>query len=232
MRYIQEFIFKGSYYHLWYVPAVIVGLMLCVFLARKNQVKADIIVALLFIIGLIGRNYYSLIPGCENVVSAYNKVFLTFCNGLFWGCPMVWMGRKLCSIINRPAKQYYVKMLVISLTVISFVLLFFESYLVRNITPDQINSNLICADFIAVVFVAVGIKMQVHICNDSRMIRIFGTVLYFIHPLMLWIIPFISKKLVSMSTNIEMIVVCIFAIFISLLVTIASKRIKILKILF
>lgn len=225
--------FKGSYYHLWYVPALIIGLLICVLLDKKDGVKVDIIVGFLFLIGLIGRDYYSLIPGCDFLVETYNKVFLTFCNGVFWGCPMVWMGRKLCSLLYHPLKPFK-KAIIMTIIAALFMLLFIESYLVRNITLDQINSNLLCSDIIAVLIVAVGISSNIQIfCKKNpKKIRILGTCLYFIHPLMLWVIPFFSKRIVLMNKVNEIIAVCLTSVIVSFLISMLSTKVKALKILY
>lgn len=85
---LQDLLFNGTMYHLWYLPASVVGALIAWFLVRKLDFKcAMVISALLYIIGLLGDSYYGI---CENIAvlrSVYDVLFRVFDytrNGLFF----------------------------------------------------------------------------------------------------------------------------------------------------
>lgn len=60
---LRDFVFSGSYAHLWYLPATAVGVIL-VFLLKKvlGTRKTGIILLLLFAAGLLAQSYFGLLP--------------------------------------------------------------------------------------------------------------------------------------------------------------------------
>ncbi len=91
---ITDFFFCGSYFHLWFMPALITGLLIvsCLYKCGLSSKKIFVISILLYIIGLFGQSYYGLLYGVRENASwfaslsdFYFKVFGTTRNGLFEG---------------------------------------------------------------------------------------------------------------------------------------------------
>ncbi|MFR8317287.1 MAG: acyltransferase family protein [Catenibacillus sp.] len=84
-----KFIFvDGTFYHLWYFPAVIFGVAFVCLLLEKMSVKAVFAVSVvLYGIGLLGDSYYGLVLSVPVLASIYDGIF-TVCeytrNGLFY----------------------------------------------------------------------------------------------------------------------------------------------------
>lgn len=58
---LQELFFTGTFYHLWYLPAVMLGMVLTVALLRFAGLRwTKRIVVVLYVIGLLGDSYYGL----------------------------------------------------------------------------------------------------------------------------------------------------------------------------
>lgn len=81
----RQVLFDGSFYHLWYLPALLLGAPIAWLLNRLGQKKALLIAGGLYLIGLGGGSYYGPLP--ESVAHLYNTVFRVFAytrNGLFY----------------------------------------------------------------------------------------------------------------------------------------------------
>lgn len=93
---VRNIIFDGTFYHLWYLPASIIGVSLICLLGRKLSIKPIIgIAALLYLFGLLGDSYYGLavkVPFLKNVYDAGFRVFSYTRNGLFYAPIFLAMG--------------------------------------------------------------------------------------------------------------------------------------------
>lgn len=102
-------LFDGTFYHLWYFPACILGIMLLYGMHRFLKMKCNslfFICGLLYILGLLGDSYYGLIADLPVIGDIYSALFLISSytrNGLFLA-PLfllmgAWMGEKYpCSV--------------------------------------------------------------------------------------------------------------------------------------
>ena len=58
---IKDIVFDGTLYHLWYLPASIIGAAIAWYLVRKFDYGAALIMTgILYFIGLFGDSYYGL----------------------------------------------------------------------------------------------------------------------------------------------------------------------------
>lgn len=106
----KQLIWEGTFYHLWYLPGVILGLMLVYLLGRLwNYGGVLLVSSLLYVIGLGGDSYYGLIsqwgPGkafYEGLfsVSAYTR------NGVFFAPVFLWLGYGL-ALRKKPKGNVY-----------------------------------------------------------------------------------------------------------------------------
>lgn len=84
----KAFFFDGTYYHLWYLPAVGLGLFLAwAGLRGFGRKGAFLCAGVLYLIGLMGDSYYGLtekIPLLENCYESMFQVFTYTRNGLFF----------------------------------------------------------------------------------------------------------------------------------------------------
>ena len=60
---LRRVIFDGSFYHLWYLPALLLGTSIAYFLSRFKPQAAIPIAGALYLIGLSGESYYGLVSG-------------------------------------------------------------------------------------------------------------------------------------------------------------------------
>lgn len=72
---LQDVFFGGTFYHLWYFPALLLGVAL---LYALRRLKAPVLLALcagLYLVGLLGDSYFGLISGAPPLAAAYGAVF-------------------------------------------------------------------------------------------------------------------------------------------------------------
>jgi len=94
IEFIKNFLFSGSYYHLWFLPSLIVALLINWLLRNKNVIVVGICFSLLFIIALISEPYNFLVSEKINhLFKLYFSIFITCRNGLFFGSIYVFIGR-------------------------------------------------------------------------------------------------------------------------------------------
>ncbi|CFX01070.1 Alanine racemase [Syntrophomonas zehnderi OL-4] len=93
---IRLVLFDGTFYHLWYLPAVILGALMVFLLSRKLSFQAVMVVSLfLYGIGLMGDSYFGAISGVPVLATAYDAMFQVFSytrNGLFYAPVFLTMG--------------------------------------------------------------------------------------------------------------------------------------------
>lgn len=85
---LKDIIFNGTFYHLWYFPAVILGVGTVIPLLRSLRFKAAFFITfLLYLIGLFGDSYYGFSSQIPFLKGFYHILFQCFDytrNGLFF----------------------------------------------------------------------------------------------------------------------------------------------------
>ncbi|CAM4436722.1 serine/alanine racemase [Paenibacillus endophyticus] len=86
--FMKDLVFDGTFYHLWYLPALIVGLCLVYVLYQKLSIRwLAAVGSLLFILGLLGDSYYAVTENAAGLKLMYDAMFQAFDytrNGLFY----------------------------------------------------------------------------------------------------------------------------------------------------
>ncbi len=93
---LKEIFFDGTFYHLWYLPAVILGCLLIVGLLYVcSPLTVSVIVFVLYILGMLGDSYYNLISQIPFLKMVYEGLFTVSSytrNGIFFAPLFLWMG--------------------------------------------------------------------------------------------------------------------------------------------
>ncbi len=126
---LKMFFLDGTFYHLWYLPALLLGFCLALFLLRALPLPAAGAAAvLLYAIGLLGDSYYGLISDISWIRAFYNILFQIFeytRNGLFYA-PLFLLLGFLASARKRPGD--YISLLFLGF---SFALLLTEGIVLQ-----------------------------------------------------------------------------------------------------
>lgn len=228
--YVWRFIFIGSYYHLWFLVALMIAVCLLYLSVVNNRIGTFLIVSfILYIIGLFGDSYYGLLPSgdIKVFVDGYLKIFETTRNGLFFGCFYVALGgyiatsRKFLSNYilyddhgNLEEIEEGVENRVIALFTISLILLSAEAlYLELNHIGRDYNMYVMLIPATLCLFLLIK-EFNIYLTKTTSIkIREYSMVIYFIHPLFILLVKWICVKLGLVNVyTLEFLLVCVFSV--------------------
>lgn len=174
---VQQVLFEGTFYHLWYLPAALLGAWLTSLLMRRTSrgVCAAIVTAL-YVLGLLGDSYWGLIEGVPGVSNAYSALFALMGytrNGLFFAPMFMFLGAEM-----RMAKRRGVGFEAAGL-VLSFALMLAEALNARAQGLQRHDSMYVLLPFVMYFLFALlsRVKGSVRLPLGS-----FSLLVYVLHP--------------------------------------------------
>lgn len=195
VTFLKDILINGTFYHLWYFPALILGLWITYFLIKKLGSKSIIIISLLYIIGLFGDSYYGLVEMNNFTNYLYNGLFKIFDytrNGIFYVPIFIYLGY----LIKIKKKEYkYTLIYIISL----FIGMTLEGFLLHNLNFQRHDSMYI---FLIPLMYFLFNYLINHCKGKNKRLRNIATEIYIFHPLIIVIVRFISDLI-----NLENIIV-------------------------
>ncbi|WP_054024730.1 acyltransferase family protein [Bacillus sp. FJAT-28004] len=88
VSFMRDIVFDGTFYHLWYLPALIIGLFITYYLYQKLSLSMLLVIgSLLYAVGLLGDSYYGITQNIAFLKHFYEWMFHIFDytrNGLFY----------------------------------------------------------------------------------------------------------------------------------------------------
>ena len=124
ISYLRDFLLNGSYYHLWFLPALMLGTVIVFFVYDKKGLSFTLKLSLvLYIIGYfinVYTNLWQQIPIVSFFFAFFTKVFTTARNGIFFAPLFISMGLLLTKTKRLPKRTCFIGF------IISFVLLVLE----------------------------------------------------------------------------------------------------------
>ncbi len=168
----------GTYYHLWYFPALIMGLWASYFLLKHlNKKLALSIICFLFLIGLLGDSYYGLTTQVPLLKSIYEKIFSLFNytrNGLFYtpvflsiGCQLKSKKENLTSNKNLIFAGFFL------------ILMSIEGFILHHYDLQRHDSMYIC--LIPLMYFLFNFILSTTIGVNVK-VRTLATMIYIMHP--------------------------------------------------
>lgn len=184
--FLKKLLIDGTFYHLWYFPATILGIMIARWLNQFGLRIALPAAALLYLIGLGGDSYYGLVSKIPLLRSIYDSIF-TLCgytrNGLFFAPLFLLMGAAGCRWSRRTALAG----LGLSLVAMSTEGLWLHSLGIQR--HDSMYLMLpLCMAYIFSL-------LRSGNSGACRRARTFSAVMYVIHPLCIVLIRGVAKAL-------------------------------------
>lgn len=96
---LKWLLMDGTFYHLWYLPAALLGCVITAALLKYCPIAAGgILAALLYVAGLMGDSYYGLVAQVQPLENVYGFLFRISSytrNGIFFAPVFLWMGAVL-----------------------------------------------------------------------------------------------------------------------------------------
>jgi serine/alanine racemase len=182
-------IFDGTFYHLWYLPAVILGVLIVSLLGRKLPLRAILgVTLLLYVIGLMGDSFYGLTSGVPVLSNMYEAMFHVFSytrNGLFYAPVFLVIG----AWFGYSSRIYGVKVSAVGF-VISIALMSAEGFSLRYLGWQRHDSMYLtllpCMYFLYQLVLTWNIK-------PGPSLRVISTWIYLIHPIFIIIVRGVAK---------------------------------------
>ena len=184
----RDILLDGTFYHLWYLPAAMLGALITCFLLKKFKASnAFFITLLLYAIGLFGDSYYGAISKVYLIKSFYGVLFTVSSytrNGIFFAPVFIMLGG-----IIRNHKVRRVKSCTLCF-LISFALLIVEGLLLHAFNLQKHDTMyfmlLPCMFFLFQSLLFISGK-------GSKILRKLSMVMYIIHPFIIILLRGILK---------------------------------------
>ncbi|WP_080847822.1 serine racemase VanT catalytic subunit [Cytobacillus gottheilii] len=183
---IKDIIFDGTFYHLWYFPGLILGVMIVAFLVRKIGLKFTFFISLiLYIIGLFGDSYYGVTETLSSLETFYDVVFTLSDytrNGVFMVPIFLMLGMLIYKGNHVIPLQRNLLFFIIS-----FSLLILEGLLLHAFELQRHDSMYIM--LVPAMYFLFRSLLQIR-GKSSKGLRTISTIMYIIHP---WIIVLVRS---------------------------------------
>ncbi len=141
---LRMIIFDGTFYHLWYFPACILGILLVRLMSRFLSLKGITAVsAVLYVIGLLGDSYYGLIQKVPALEAVYEFGFAIFSytrNGLFLAPIFLVMGMWAATADERGQQEENSLSFCCMGLALSFLMMTGEAFLLRHFELQRHDS--------------------------------------------------------------------------------------------
>lgn len=228
LLYARDFLFMGSYYHLWFLPSLIFAVLFVYFLLERINIKKVLILSLiLYIIGMfinVYGDFFTHVPLVSNLLDIYLIVFATARNGLFFGCIFVSLGY----LIAKHESNFieFKRSGVISF-LISFALLIGEAYLIRSLHMMNDLTSMYLMLIPCVYFLFCTLLSYKNDRPNSNFVRNSSTLLYFSHCYIIFfvgLIPFFKMNSILYFVIVMLLSMAFIYGFFE-----ASKKFKILR---
>ena len=94
-EFLKDLLLDGTFYHLWYFPAVLTGCLVLILLCRLSVTAAAVFSIIAYAIGLLGDSYYGIVKDIPVVSSIYDGIFQISSytrNGIFFAPIFILLG--------------------------------------------------------------------------------------------------------------------------------------------
>lgn len=178
-------LFDGTFYHLWYFPACITGVVILYLMNRRMRIQSMLIVAvILYIIGLGGDSYYGLVSKVPALKIAYDGIFSVFSytrNGIFMAPIFLLMGAGLAKKPRSSGLPGFI---------ISFLFMTAEAFTLHHFgwqRHDSMYVMLLPTMFFLYQTLLAGMQRPIKAC------RTVSTWMYILHPAMIPVVRLIAR---------------------------------------
>lgn len=176
----------GTYYHLWYMAALIFAIIFCYYYLKKFSMKSLLIVGfVLFAIGCL-ETYYGFLPEgiFKEGFNRYLALFFTTRNGLFFGILFVSLGMFIAqSNIQDKIKHVHIY------TLFFFIALCIEAFSIRFLgAAIDYNFYFMVVPFSFFWFITL-LNTQLNWNINFHNLRDYSVIIYFSHGIFLELNP-------------------------------------------
>lgn len=181
-----SFLNFGTYFHLWYMAALIFSIVVCYYYLKRFSMKSLLVISsVLFAIGCI-ETYYGILPEgiLKTGINIYFSILFTTRNGIFYGLLFVSMGMAIskydvASQIKKPLLW----------SILFFILMCIEAFTLKNLNwAIDYNFYFMVAPFSFFWFCTL-ITTDVKCKLNYPSLREYSVIIYFSHGIFLELVP-------------------------------------------
>lgn len=187
--FFRMLVFDGTLYHLWYLPASVIGVLLVILMSRKLSFRAIVGIALvLYGFGLLGDSYFGFVSNSDLLREIYEAMFRVFSytrNGIFYAPVFLVMGAGMKKI-QRGRK----KTTIMLGFVLSVLLMICEGLTLNHLDVQRHDSMYIC--LLPCMYFLFQIVLSVK-KSPVKPLRTISTWIYIIHPLFIVLVRGAAK---------------------------------------
>lgn len=161
--YLRNIIFGGSYFHLWYLSALIFSVVVFNFFYKKFSFgKIQFLSIVLYLLGLLGTTYYGVLSNdLKYMMNIYFRIFIGTRNGLFLGIPFLVLGATLAKL---EIKNYSLKKILKNI-LICYCFMFLEIFFVKSLKLVNVYDTCLTLPFLMY-------NILIFLFNDYEKIKI------------------------------------------------------------
>ncbi len=237
---IRDFIFRGSVFHFWYFPSLIISLVFTNFLIEKfapprgcgaGSQGGLIVVCLLYIIGLLGDSYGNLLPYLSPVrfiIDIYHIPFAATRNGFLFPSIFIYLG----AILARNKNSRIWKIDQYKWFVFSYLLFVIEFLFITKMKlARDLNLYIFIVPTVIMLFLVLK-DVNVTLRLNCLMLRKMSVVIYCSHVLIMRLMDAYVFSTVKVNSLVRCVGVLLVTYMISFLIVALSSKIKLLKLLY
>lgn len=167
--------FQGTFYHLWYFPALLLGIWITFFLMSKCTLRNTLLISfVLYLVGVGGDSYYGFLSSIPFLSSFYSFFFSLFGytrNGIFY-VPLFLILGYIVRVQNHEIKSFWM--------IFFFFLLFVEGMTLYFLNIPRHTSMYLSLPFFSYFLMSF---FSIHLHGESKRLRDLSTFVYVMHPL-------------------------------------------------
>lgn len=195
---LQAIFLNGTFYHLWYFPALLLGMWIVYFLVTRVKKWGLVfgIVSILYLIGLFGDSYYGSILNVSLLQQFYDVIFTVFDytrNGIFYVPIFLYLGYWIGNSSFKKSYKYYFIWFVVCL-----VFMLIEGGILHSLGWQKHDSMYLILIPVMYCFFAGVQKVST---GNYKTLRAISTVIYIVHPLVI-----IGVRVLARITNLSFLV--------------------------
>lgn len=176
LEWVKKLFLDGTLYHLWYFPAVLLGVLTARALSRLNPAAALAAAGGLYLIGLGGDSYWGLVSGLPGAAACYEAIFTLSSytrNGLFYAPLFLLLG----AAGHRWSKRASLAGAALSLAAMTG-----EGFLLRGLGWQRHDSMYLALPLCMVFLFSLLLRVN---RGEDRRARRLSLLIYLLHP---WVI--------------------------------------------
>ncbi|MCQ4087637.1 acyltransferase family protein [Saccharibacillus sp. JS10] len=233
VAFLRDLLLDGTFYHLWFFPALWMGIWLIYFLSRlSSPVWAWVAATALYVFGLLGDSYYGFATNMLHLKPIYGALYSWMDytrNGLFFAPLPILAGaalarRNMSNSIPSRAVSFRLGLA----SIIALLLLIAEGEWLHSLNLPRHDSMYVFSIPAAFLLFLWSTTWNVH---GSKRLRAWRTWVYILHPLAIVLVRGAAEvvkgeQLLIANSPVHYIAVCLLSIGLSAFAAAATSRIS------